>query len=50
MPVMMTLKSLEVASETTPLKERLLKPYLLIRELWPTVKAQEKLVELKLFN
>ena len=28
MPVMMTLKLLEVASEATRLKERLLKPYL----------------------
>ena len=48
MPVMMTLKLLEVVSETTRLKK--VGDALLIKELRPTLNIQEKSVELKLFN
>ena len=48
MPVMMTLKLLKVVSETTRLKETLLKP-LLIKELKSTLKVQEKSIDSKLF-
>ena len=48
MPVIMTLKSLEVISETT--FKRKIAEVLLIKELRPTLNIQEKLVELELFN
>ena len=50
MPIVMILKSLEAVSETTCLKESLLKVALLIEEFQSTSNIQEKLVELKLFN
>ena len=51
MPVIMTLKSLEVVSGTTHLKERLLKPFnqgILIN--FEHSEEQEKSVKMKLFN
>ena len=48
MAVMMTLKSLEAFSETTPLKRKVAEA-LLTKELKPTLNVQ-KLVQLKLFN